>query len=112
MNIWHKPGKENVVPDVLSRKHQLKMLYVGETELQKQVRLVSHHDEFAKKMKQNIEKEIKSHLHLRNGLLWYKQNWLYVSEGRLGDVLLKECHDRPWWCKAHHNILQEILLLA
>jgi hypothetical protein len=32
VDIWHKPGMENIVPDVLSRKHQLKVVYVGETE--------------------------------------------------------------------------------
>jgi len=31
VNIRHKPEKENVVPDALSRKHQLKVVYVGET---------------------------------------------------------------------------------
>jgi hypothetical protein len=34
-----------------------------------------------------------SHFHLRDGLLWYKQNQLYVLKGRFRDVLLKECHD-------------------
>jgi hypothetical protein len=34
VNIRHKPRKENVVPDALSRKHQLKVVYVGETEIQ------------------------------------------------------------------------------
>jgi hypothetical protein len=33
MDIWHKPGKENIVPDALSRKHQLRMVCVGESEL-------------------------------------------------------------------------------
>ncbi len=51
------------------------------------------HNEVAKEMKQNIQKGIKSHFHLRNGLLWYKQNQLYVPKGRLKEVLLKECHD-------------------
>ncbi len=32
---------------------------------------------------------------MRNGLLWYKQNWLYVPKRRLRNVLLKECHDDP-----------------
>ncbi len=31
MNIQHTPRKDNVVPNVLSRKHQLKVVYVGET---------------------------------------------------------------------------------
>jgi hypothetical protein len=30
-----------------------------------------------------------------NGLMWYKQNQLYVLKGKLKDVLLKECHDGP-----------------
>jgi hypothetical protein len=51
VDIRHKPGKENVVPDALSRKHQLKVVYVGETKFQKEVRLGSHHDEFAKERK-------------------------------------------------------------
>jgi hypothetical protein len=95
VDIRHKPGKENVVLDALSRKHQLKVVYVGETQIQKEVRLESRHDEFANEMKQNIQKGIKSHFHLRNGLLWYKQNWLYVPKGRFRDVFLKECHDGP-----------------
>jgi uncharacterized protein YlbG (UPF0298 family) len=66
--------KENVVPDALNRKHQLKVVYVGKTELQKEVRLASRHDKFAKEVRQNIQSGIKSHFHLRNGLLWYKQN--------------------------------------
>ncbi len=74
VNIRHKPGKENVVPDALSRKHQLKVVYMGEIELQKEIRLVNHRDGLAKEIKQNIQKGIKSHFHLRNGLLWYKQN--------------------------------------
>jgi hypothetical protein len=96
VDIRHKPGKENVVPDALSWKHQLKMVYVGETKFQKEVWLGSCHDEFVKERKQDIQKGIKSHFHLRNGLLWYKQNWLYVSERRLRDVFLKECHDGPF----------------
>jgi hypothetical protein len=36
VDIRHKLEKENVVPDALSRKHQLKVVYVGEIELQKE----------------------------------------------------------------------------
>jgi hypothetical protein len=93
VDIWHKPGKENVVPDVLSQKHQLKVVYVGETEFQKEVRLTNHQDEFTKEVRQNIQNGAKSHFHLRNGLLWYKQNQLYMPKGKMRDIILKECHD-------------------
>jgi hypothetical protein len=31
VDIRYKPGKENVVPNALSRKHQFKVVYPGET---------------------------------------------------------------------------------
>jgi hypothetical protein len=46
-------------------------------------------------VKQNIQNGAKFHSHLRKGLLWYKQNRLYVLEGKMRDVFLKECHDGP-----------------
>ncbi len=96
VDIQHKPEKENVMPDALNRKHQLKVVYVGETKLEKEVRLTSHHDEFAKEVRQNIQNGVKSHFHLQNGLLWYKQNQFYVPEGKMRDAILKECHDGPF----------------
>jgi len=95
VDIRHKPGKENIVPDALSRKHQLRMVYMGESELQKEVRLVSRRDAFAKEARQNIQNGAKSHFHLQNGLLWYKQKRFYVPKGRIRELLLKECHDGP-----------------
>jgi hypothetical protein len=95
VDIRHKPGKENIVPDALSRKHQLRVVYVRESELQKEVRLANYQDAFAKETRQSIQNGAKSHFHLKNGLLWYKQNRLYVPEGKIRDTLLKECHDGP-----------------
>ncbi len=69
VDIGHKLKKENVVLDALNQKHQLKVVYVGETKLQKEVQLASRHDGLAKEIKQNIQKGIKSHFHLRDGLL-------------------------------------------
>jgi len=83
------------VLDALSRKHQLRVVYVGETELQKEVRLASRRDAFAKEARQNIQNGAKSYFHLQNGLLWYKQKRLYVPEGKMRDTILKECHDGP-----------------
>ncbi len=95
VDIWHNPRKENVVPNALNRKHQLKVVYVEETKLQKEVQIANRCDEFDKEVRQNIQNGAKSHFHLQNGLLWYKQNRLYVSKRRMRDVLLKECHDAP-----------------
>jgi hypothetical protein len=50
VDIRHKPEKENIVHNALSRKHQLRVVYVGETELQKEVRLASRWDAFAKEV--------------------------------------------------------------
>jgi len=95
VDIRHKTGKDNVVLDVLSRKHQLKVVYVGETKFQKEIRLASRQDAFAMEARQNIQNGAKSHFHLQNGLLWYKQKRLYVPEGKMRDTILKECHDGP-----------------
>jgi len=95
VDIRHKLGKDNVVPNVLSRKHQLRVVYVGETEFQKEVHQASRRDAFAKEARQNIQNGVKSHFHLQNGLLWYKQKRLYVPEGKMRDTILKECHDGP-----------------
>jgi len=83
------------VPDALSRKHQLRVVYVGETKLQKEIRLTSHQNAFVKEVRQNIQNGSKSHFHLQNGLLCYKQKRLYVPERRVKELLLKECHDGP-----------------
>ncbi len=66
---------------------------MGEIQLQKEVRQLSHCDEFAKEIKQTIQKGIKTHFRLWDGLLWYKQNQLQVPKGELKDVFLKECYD-------------------
>jgi len=68
-------------------------VYVSEIKFHKEVRLVSRQDEFAKEVRQNIQNGAKSHFHLRNGLVWYKQNRLYVLEGKMRDIILKERHD-------------------
>jgi hypothetical protein len=65
-------------------------------------------NEFAKEVKQNIQKGIKSHFHIRNELLWLKQNRFYVSKRKLKDVLWKECHDGP--LVGHGGVKHTIIL--
>jgi hypothetical protein len=52
VNIQHEPGKDNVVLDVLSQKHQLEVVYVAKKKLQKEVQLVSHCDKIFTEIKQ------------------------------------------------------------
>ncbi len=54
-----------MVFDALSRKHQFRVMYMGKIKLQKEVQLMSRRYEFAKEVKQNIQKGIKSHFHLQ-----------------------------------------------
>jgi hypothetical protein len=54
---------------------------VGETELQKEVRLANRRDKFAKEMKQNIQNGAKSHFQLQNGLLKECHDGLLASHG-------------------------------
>jgi len=49
------------VPDALNRKHQIKVVYVGETKLQNEIQLASRRDKFAKEVRQNIQNGAKSH---------------------------------------------------
>jgi hypothetical protein len=68
VDIQHKPGKENIVPDALSRTYQLRVVYVGETK-SKGSSTSKPQVAFAKEMRQSIQNGAKSHFHLRNGLL-------------------------------------------
>jgi hypothetical protein len=109
VNIRHKPGKDNVVFDVLSRNSNIRWCTWGKQKFKRKF-VVNCRDKFAKERKQNIWKGIKSHFHLQDELLWYKQNWFYVFERRLQDVLLKEhVHDGP--LMGHGGVKCTILIL-
>ncbi len=92
VNIQHKHGKENVVPNALNKKHQIRLVYVGKSK-QKNIQEASQCDKLAKQMMGDLWKGVMLHFQLQEGLFWYKQNWLYVSKGKLINKLLKECHD-------------------
>ncbi len=49
VNIQHKHGKENVVPNALNQKHQIRLVYVGESK-QKNIQEASQCDKLAKQM--------------------------------------------------------------
>jgi hypothetical protein len=47
-------------------------MYEGEIKLPKELQVMNRCDGLANEIKKNIKKRIKSHLHMLDGLLWYK----------------------------------------
>ncbi|KAL2632608.1 hypothetical protein R1flu_004087 [Riccia fluitans] len=104
VELIHKPGRENVVPDALSRKEEympsssrvLRVMYQRESDLERRIRETYMQDETDKEYLEKIKKGGKvPHVTFRNGLLRFKQSRVYVGKGKLRVVLLKEAHDVP-----------------
>ncbi|KAL3686374.1 hypothetical protein R1sor_008948 [Riccia sorocarpa] len=104
VDLIHKPGRENVVPDVLSRKEEympsstqvLKAMYQGESVLERKIREGYMRDLTAKEYLDKIKRGGKvPYITFRDGLLRFKQSRIYVGHGKLRVMLLKEAHDVP-----------------
>ena len=105
VDLIHKPGRDNVVPDALSRREEfqamsttqvLRLMYKGEGDLERRIREGYMKDPEAQRLLGELRqgkklKEIK----LVDGLLKYKQSRVYVPEGKLRLLVLKEEHDSP-----------------
>jgi hypothetical protein len=63
VNIQHKHGKENVVLDTLNQKHQIRLVYVGESK-HKNIQEASQCDKLAKQMMGDLWKGVKLHFQL------------------------------------------------
>ncbi|KAL3692137.1 hypothetical protein R1sor_005788 [Riccia sorocarpa] len=104
VNLIHKLGRENVVPDALSRKEEympsstqvLKAMYQGESALERKIREGYMRDSTAKEYLDKIKRGGKvPYVTFREGLLRFKQSRIYVGQGKLRAMLLKEAHDVP-----------------
>ena len=103
VDLIHKLGRDNMVPDALSRWEDfhamsttqvLRLMYKGEGNLQRKIREGYFKDPKAQRLlgelyKGKALKEDK----LVDGLLKYKQSWVYVPQGKLRLLVLKEEHD-------------------
>ena len=105
VDLIHKPGCDNVVPDVLSRWEEfhamsmtqaLRLMYKGERNLKWKIR-----EEYLKDLEaQRLLGELRKGKALRkdklvDGLLKYKQSRVYVPQSKLRLLVLKEKHNSP-----------------
>ena len=96
VDLIHKPGRDNVVPDALSRRQELRIIFTGESSLMRKIREGYQDDEESKKTLDTLRLGKKlEHFRLERGVVWFKQKRMLVPKGKLRLALLKECHDGP-----------------
>ena len=115
VELIHKPGRDNLVPDALSRREELltsRLLMLAEEDIDEVER--EFRDEIREAMKHNEDAVTNNkffdakgtnknlpggrrmrNLKRKNGLHYFKQIRLYVPEGELRKRLLHEFHDTP-----------------
>ena len=96
VDLIHKPGQDNVVPDALSRLQELRIIFTSDLSLMRKIREGYQDDEGSKKThaKLRLDKKLE-HFRLEQGVVWFKQKRMLVPKGKLRLALLKECHDDP-----------------
>ena len=96
VDLIHKPGRDNVVPDALSRRQELRIIFTGELSLMRKIREGYQDDEESKKTLSTLRLGKKlEHFRLERGVVWFKSKRMLVPKGKLRLALLKECHDGP-----------------
>jgi antitoxin component YwqK of YwqJK toxin-antitoxin module len=112
--LIHKLGRDNVVPDALSRKEEyldLNMMVVvlsqEDTPFEKEVKETYKTDGEAKELKKMLNfklvpKKVLSSKFPKlkvvkkvNGLIYYKKSRLYLPEGKLKREMMREYYDSP-----------------
>ena len=105
VDLIHKPGRDNVVPNALSRREEfhamsttqaLRLMYKDKGNLQRKIREGYLKDPKAQRLLSKLckDKALKK-VKLVDGLLKYKQSQVYVPQGKLRLLVLKEEHDSP-----------------
>ena len=115
VELIHKPGRDNLVPDALSRREKLLILRLlmlveedlddVEKEFRDDVRETMKYDEDALTNNKFFEERGSKknmpggrrmrNLRRKNGLHYFKQTRLYVPDGELRKRLLHELYDTP-----------------
>ena len=96
VDLIHKPRRDNVVPNALSRRQELRIIFTGESSLMRKIREDCQDDEDSKKTLDTLRLGKKlEQFRLEQGVVWFKQKRMLVPKGKLRLALLNECHDGP-----------------
>ena len=92
-----------MVPDALSRRQELRIIFTGELSLMRKIHEGYQDDEESKKTLDTLSLGKKlEHFWLEQGVVWFKQKRMLVPKGKLRLALLKECHNGP--VAGHHGV--------
>ena len=84
VDLIHKPGRDNVVPDALSRRQELRIIFTGESSLMRKICEGYQDDEESKKILDTLRLGKKlEHFRLKRGVVWFKQKCMLVPKGKL-----------------------------
>ena len=73
VDLIHKPGWDNVVPDALSGRQELRILFTGESLLMRKIREGYQDDKESKKILNTLRLGKKlEHFWLEQGVVWFK----------------------------------------
>ena len=81
VDLIHKPGRDNVVPDALNRRQELRIIFTGESSLMRKIREGYQDDEESKKTLDTLRLGKKlEHFRLEQGVVWFKQKRMFGSQ--------------------------------
>ena len=84
VDLIHKSGRHNVVPNALSRRQELRIIFTGESSLMKKICDGYQDDEESQKTLDTLRLGKKlEHFRLERGVVWFKQKRMLVPKGKL-----------------------------
>ncbi|KAL9265229.1 Transposon Tf2-6 polyprotein-like protein [Drosera capensis] len=93
----YKPGKANLVADVLSRKAALTALSKPQNPLLERIKKGLEQDPIAKSLVQLVKEGKSPRFFLEGGILYTKGKRVYLPKWRnLRKEIIRECHDSQW----------------
>ena len=126
VDLIHKPGRDNMVPDALSRRQELRIIFTGESSLMRKIREGYQDDEESKKTLDTLRLGKKlEHFRLERGVVGSQRqvkvgtfegvlqwsgggaSWRETNFGRVGEELLlaKLAGRRGVVCKVMSDLL-------
>ena len=96
VDLIHKFKRDNVVPDALSRRQELQIIFTRESSLIRKISEGYQDDEESKKTLDTLRLGKKlEHFRLKRRVVWFQQKRMLVPKSKLRLALLKECYDGP-----------------